>query len=369
MQRSNLPRLLDISRQFQIHGEILHAEPCKVGHINETYTATYDQGGTQVRYIHQRINHEVFKDPAGVMDNLMRVTVHLRGKLAAAGVKDLTRRALTVVPTHDGTSFHKTREGEYWRTFVFIEKVRTFESVENTAQAFEAGRAFGEFQSLLVDLPGRRLAETIPHFHNTRRRFDAMVAATEKDVANRAAAAKAEIGWAMKQADTVDIVLNALAKKKIPERITHNDTKFNNVMLDTETRKAMCVVDLDTVMPGTPLYDFGDMVRTTTSPTMEDELDLSKVRMQMPMFKALARGYLGTAGDFLTKNERALIAFSGRLMTLTIGLRFLTDYVMGDVYFRVHRPQHNLDRCRTQFRLVESIARQEEAMQRFADGI
>ncbi len=369
MQRSNLPRLLDISRQFQIHGDLLHAEPCKVGHINETYTATYDQGGTQVRYIHQRINHEVFKDPAGVMDNLVRVTRHLRGKLAAAGVKDLTRRALTVVPTHDGASFFKTSEGEYWRTFVFIEKVRTFEAVETTAQAFEAGRAFGEFQSLLVDLPGKRLAETIPHFHHTRRRFDAMVAATEKDVANRAASAKAEIGWAMKQSDTVDIVLNALAKKKIPERITHNDTKFNNVMLDTETRKAMCVVDLDTVMPGTPLYDFGDMVRTTTSPTMEDELDLSKVKMQMPMFKALARGYLGSAGEFLTKNERALIAFSGKLITLTIGLRFLTDYVMGDVYFRVHRPQHNLDRCRTQFRLAESIARQEEAMQKFSDGI
>ena len=369
MQRRNLPRLLDISREFQIHGEILHAEPCKVGHINETYTATYDQGGTRVRYIHQRINHEVFKDPAGVMDNLMRVTTHLRRKLAKAGVKDLTRRALTVVPTHDGASFHKTREGEYWRTFVFIERVRTFEAVETVAQAFEAGRAFGEFQSLLVDLPGKRLAETIPHFHNTRKRFDAMLAAVSADKANRAAAAKPEIEWALRQEQTVDIVLNALAKKRIPERITHNDTKFNNVMLDVDTRKAMCVVDLDTVMPGTPLYDFGDMVRTTTSPTMEDELDLSQVRMQMPMFKALARGYLGTAGKFLTRNERALIAFSGKLITFTIGLRFLTDFLTGDTYFRVHRAQHNLDRCRTQFRLVESIAKQEEAMQKFADGV
>ncbi len=369
MQRTDLSHLLDISRQFQIHGEILHAEPCKVGHINETYTATYDQGGTQVRYIHQRINHEVFKDPAGVMDNLLRVTTHLRRKLAEAGVKDLTRRALTVIPTNDGASFHKTRDGEFWRTFVFIERVRTFEAVETVAQAFEAGRAFGEFQSLLVDLPGKRLAETIPHFHHTRRRFDAMVAAAQSDKANRAVTAKAEIEWALKQENAVDTVLDALAKKRIPERITHNDTKFNNVMLDLDTRKAMCVVDLDTVMPGTPLYDFGDMVRTTTSPTMEDELDLSKVKMQMQMFKALARGYLGTAGKFLTKNERALIAFSGRLITLTIGLRFLTDFLKGDVYFRVHRPQHNLDRCRTQFRLVESIARQEEAMQKFADGL
>jgi hypothetical protein len=369
MQRSNLPRLLDISREFQIHGEILHAEPCKVGHINETYTATYDQGGTQVRYIHQRINHEVFKDPPGVMDNLVRVTTHLRRKLATAGVKDITRRALVVIPTNDGASFHKTADGEYWRTFVFIERVRTFEAVESPAQAFEAGRAFGEFQSLLVDLPGRRIAETIPHFHNTRKRFEALLAAVRDDTANRAAAAKPEIEWALKQEPIVDVVLSALAKKRIPERITHNDTKFNNVMLDTDTRKAMCVVDLDTVMPGTPLYDFGDMVRTTTSPTMEDELDLSKVRMQMPMFKALARGYVGAAGDFLTKNERALIAFSGRLITFTIGLRFLTDFLKGDVYFRVHRSQHNLDRCRTQFRLAGSIARQEEAMQKFADGL
>ncbi|MCE9610128.1 MAG: aminoglycoside phosphotransferase family protein [Chthoniobacter sp.] len=366
---SKQTHLLEISRQFQIHGEILHAEPCKVGHINETYTATYDQGGTKVRYIHQRINHDVFTDPAGVMDNLLRVTTHLRGKLAGKGTKNLTRRALTVVPTHDGRSFHKTADGQYWRTFVFIEGVRTFEAVESPTQAYQAGKAFGEFQSLLVDLPGDRLVETIPHFHNTRRRFDTLVATVSADKANRAASAKAEIEWALRQECSVDTVLSALAKKRIPERVTHNDTKFNNVMLDVASGEAMCVVDLDTVMPGSPLYDFGDMVRTTTSPTLEDELDLAKVRMTMPMFKGLARGYLEAAGGFLTKNERALIAFSGRLITYTIGLRFLTDYLQGDTYFRVHRAQHNLDRTRTQFRLVESIAKQEEAMQKFADSL
>lgn len=366
---SKQTHLLEISRQFQIHGEILHAEPCKVGHINETYTATYDQGGTKVRYIHQRINHDVFTDPAGVMDNLLRVTTHLRGKLAENGTKNLTRRALTVVPTQAGRSFHKTADGQYWRTFVFIEGVRTFEAVESPAQAFQAGKAFGEFQSLLVDLPGDRLVETIPHFHNTRRRFDTLVAAVSADKINRAASAKAEIEWALRQENSVDTVLSALAKKRIPERVTHNDTKFNNVMLDVASGDAMCVVDLDTVMPGSPLYDFGDMVRTTTSPTLEDELDLAKVRMTMPMFKGLARGYLEAADGFLTKNERALIAFSGRLITYTIGLRFLTDYLQGDTYFRVHRAQHNLDRTRTQFRLVESIAKQEEAMQKFADSI
>ena len=369
MHGGNPPHLLDVSREFQIHGEILHAEPCKVGHINETYTATYDQGGTQVRYIHQRINHEVFKDPAGVMDNLLRVTKHLRGKLAGSGVKELTRRALIVVPTHDGKAFHKTDDGQYWRTFVFIERVRTFEAVENSEQAFEAGKAFGQFQSLLVDLPGKRLAETIPHFHDTRARFRALQSAITADKANRVASAKKEIAWALDHEALCDVILKGLASRKLPERITHNDTKFNNVMLDVDTGKAMCVVDLDTVMPGSPLYDFGDMVRTTTSPTLEDELDLEKVRMRMPMFKALARGYLGAAGDFLTKNERALIAFSGKLITYTIGLRFLTDYLAGDAYFRVHRPQHNLDRSRTQFRLVESIERQEAAMQKFADEI
>jgi len=363
------PQLLDISREFQIHGEILHAEACKVGHINETYTATYDQGGTQVRYIHQRINHDVFKDPAGVMDNLLRVTTHLRRKLADNGTKDLTRRALTVVPTQDGKPFHKTNDGQYWRTFVFIERVRTFEAVESPPQAFQAGKAFGEFQSLLVDLPGGRLVETIPHFHHTRKRFEALVAAVRADRANRAASAKTEIDFALKHEPIADTVLNALARKRIPERVTHNDTKFNNVMLDMDTGKAMCVVDLDTVMPGSPLYDFGDMVRTTTSPTLEDELDLSKVRMYMPMFKSLARGYVEAAGDFLTKGERDLLAFSGKLITYMLGMRFLTDYLQGDIYFRVHRPQHNLDRTRTQFRLVESITKQEEAMQKFVASL
>jgi Ser/Thr protein kinase RdoA (MazF antagonist) len=321
-----------------------------------------------VRYIHQRINHDVFKDPAQVMDNLQRVTAHLRSKLSERGVRDMTRRALTLIPAQDGRSFYRSPDGEYWRTFVFIERVRTFESVESAEQAYEAGKAFGEFQHLLVDLPGGRLHDTIPHFHNTRKRFESLQKAVREDRVNRASAAKVEIEWVLAHENLCDTILRAMASKKIPERITHNDTKFNNVMLDVATGKAMCVVDLDTVMPGCALYDFGDMVRTTTSPTLEDELDLSKVQMRMPMFKALCRGYL-EAATFLNKYERALIAFAGKLITFTIGLRFLTDFLNGDTYFRVHRPNHNLDRARTQFRLVESIERQEDAMQKFADGL
>jgi hypothetical protein len=362
-------QLQEISKKFQIYGEILHAETLKIGHINETYTATYDQGGTRVRYVHQKINKTVFKNPAAVMQNVMRVTTHLRRKLEQQNVRDLTRRSLIVIPTRDGESYFLDGAEGVWRTLVFIEGVETFESVQSPEQAFQAGRAFGEFQRLLVDLPGGRLLETIPDFHHTRKRFAALQQSVQLDHYNRAAEAQAEIAFAVAREPIVDVILNALTRKKIPERITHNDTKFNNVMLDVLTGEAMCVVDLDTVMPGCALYDFGDMVRTTTSPTLEDEPDLAKVKMQMPMFKKLAEGYLATAGQFLTKSEKSLIAFSGKLITFEIGIRFLTDYLSGDKYFRTHRAGHNLDRCRTQFRLVESIERQEEAMQKYVSRL
>lgn len=361
--------LQEISKQFQIYGQILHAEPCKIGHINETYTATYDQGGVLVRYIHQKVNQGVFRNPVAVMDNVMRVTQHLRHKLTAQSARQMTRRALTVVPTRDGRPFYCDGNGEFWRTYVFVERVQSFEAVQTASQAFEAGKAFGEFQAMLVDLPGDRLHETIPEFHNTRKRFDALKQAVEDDHCNRARFAREEIRFALDQEGWVDTLLDAQRRGDIVERITHNDTKFNNVMLDWETGRAMCVVDLDTVMPGLVHYDFGDMVRTTTSPTLEDEKDLAKVEMQMPMFEALARGYVSAASAFLTPVERKHLAFAGRLITFTIGIRFLTDYLRGDTYFRVHRPDHNLDRCRTQLQLVRSIMEQEETMQALVDSL
>ena len=360
-------QLQHISRQFQIYGEILHAEPCKIGHINETYTATYNQGGTLVRYIHQKINRTVFKQPDAVMRNLLRVTTHIQAKLEAQGARDLTRRALSVVFTRDGQSFYQNGDGECWRTFVFVERAQTFEAVQSTRQAYQAGRAFGQFQQFLVDLPGERLTDTIPDFHHTRKRFTVLQQAIENDHCDRAKLARPEIEFALRQEPLVDVLLKAHARGEIPERITHNDTKFNNVMLDVETGEALCVVDLDTVMPGLVLYDFGDMVRTTTSPTLEDERDLSKVHAQYEVFEALARGYLDTAHAFLTRAERNFLAFSGKLITFTIGIRFLTDFLVGDTYFRVHRPGHNLERCRTQFKLVQSIARQEAKMQKFIE--
>ena len=352
-----------VARQFQIYGEFLSVGPYGSGHINDTYCAVFNQGGAPVRYILQRINHSVFKTPAALMENVRRVTTHLSQKVAHR--PDSSRCALTLVPARDGRSWHCDPDGNYWRKYLFIENARTYDAVESPQQAFQAARAFGQFQKLLADLPSPRLHDTIPDFHHTHRRFAKLEAAIAADSANRAQLARPEIEFALNHKPMAGVLLAA----GLPERVTHNDTKLNNVMLDDKTGEGICVIDLDTVMPGLALYDFGDIVRTCTSPAKEDERDLSKVKMQFPMFEALARGYLATAGEFLTKAERQHLAFSGKLITFEIGIRFLTDYLEGDVYFKVHREGHNLDRCRTQFKLVESIRQQEDQMNKLVDAL
>ena len=347
-----------VAAQFRLYGEFLGAEPYGTGHINDTYCATFDQGGAPVRYILQRINHSVFKDPVALMQNVQRVTAHLAAKLQ--GQRDFSRSVLTLIPTRDGGAWCRDGAGNWWRAYLFIEKACTYDAVETPAQAFQAARAFGRFQDLLADLPPPRLHDTIPDFHHTPNRFAKLEAAIAADSANRARLARPEIEFALQHKPLSGVLLAA----GLRERVTHNDTKLNNVMLDDKTSEGICVIDLDTVMPGLAPYDFGDIVRTSTSPAKEDERDLSKVQMQFPMFEALARGYLATAAEFLTKAERQHLAFSGKLITFEIGIRFLTDYLEGDVYFKVHREGHNLDRCRTQFKLVESIEQQEEAMNR-----
>jgi hypothetical protein len=352
-----------ITRQFQIYGDLLEATPYGSGHINDTFCATFDQAGTRVRYIMQRINHNIFKNPVTLMENIERVTSHLAGKMSEEN--DLYRRTLTVMPSREGKPYVLDAEGNYWRTYLFIEKARTFDAVESPRQAFEAAKAFGRFQKMLSDLPAPRLHDTIPDFHHTPKRFATLEKAIEADVANRAKLARQEIEFALKHKAMASVLIGA----SLPEHVTHNDTKLNNVMLDDITGEGVCVIDLDTVMPGLVLYDFGDMVRTTTSPAKEDERDLSKVVMQFPMFEALVRGYLSTAAEFLTPDEKKFLPFSGKLITFEIGLRFLTDFLAGDTYFKVHRENHNLDRCRTQFKLVESIAQQEEPMNALIESI
>src|ERR1017187_9291335 len=296
-----------VARHFQLPGEFLQAAPYGSGHINDTYSATFDRGGTRVRYIFQRINHNIFKQPVALMENVQRVTAHLAQK--STGESDQSRRLLTLIPARGGRAYYCDEQGNHWRVYIFIEKARTFDAVESTQQAFQAAKSFGHFQKLLADLPAPRLHDTIPNFHHTPSRFAKLEAAIAADSANRARLARPEIEFALNHKPMTGVLLAA----GLPERVTHNDTKLNNVMLDDKTGEGICVIDLDTVMPGLAPYDFGDIVRTSTSPAKEDERDLSKVQMQFPMFEALARGYLATAGEFLTKAERQLLAFSGKL--------------------------------------------------------
>ncbi len=325
-----------IAAHFNLPGPVQAVVPHPVGHINDSFIVT----SADRRFLLQRINTGVFKSPRNVMENIARVTEHLRRK----GVQ-----TLTLISTRDGKTY--LDEGGAWRMYDFIAGARSFDVVDAPARAREAARAFGEFQCALADLPPPRLAETIPDFHNTPMRFAAFRKSLEADSANRAASAKREIDFALAQ----ESLAHALIDLHLPERVTHNDTKINNVLFDERTDRAVCVVDLDTVMPGLALYDFGDLVRTATSPAAEDERDLSRVVFQKPMYDALVEGYLETAGDMLTDAEKEHLALAGRVITFETGLRFLTDHLGGDTYFKVHREGHNLDRCRTQFRLVERL--------------
>ena len=359
--------LREISRHFAIPGDFLHGVPHGTGHINDTFAVTFSQGGTPVRYILQRVNHAIFKNVPGLMENVARVTRHGAAKLAAAGERDASRRCLTLIPARDGTTFHIDAAGNFWRSYVFIERAQTYDVIETADQARAAAKAFGAFQRELADLPAPRLVETIPDFHNTRSRFAVLEDAIRRDPCNRAHEVRTEIAFAEARAGIVGTLVDLQSAGRLPERITHNDTKLNNVMLDDVTGEGVCVIDLDTVMPGLVLYDFGDMVRTAARPTAEDERDLSKVVASLPMFEALARGYLESAGDFLVPAEREHLVFSARLITFEIGIRFLTDYLLGDVYFKTHRPGHNLARCRVQFALARSLEEKEDAMQRIVE--
>lgn len=362
--------LAEVAEGFALQGAYGAAVPYGSGHINDTFAVTYSQAGARLRYIFQRINERIFTDPAGLMENIRRVTEAAQAVLKVTpGITDPSRRALRVIPGQDGRAFHLDAQGKYWRCYPFIEGARTYDVIENSRQAYEAAKAFGEFQRLVSGLEGPRLNETIPHFHHTRSRFEKLRTAVTEDAMGRLAEVAAEWAFAQQREPMVDVLLDLAARGEIPERITHNDTKLNNVMIDDTTGTGICVIDLDTVMPGLALYDFGDLVRTATSPAAEDERDLSLVRMQMPMFEALARGYLESAGSFLTETERAYLPFSGKLIAFEIGLRFLTDYLQGDVYFKTKRPGHNLDRARTQFALVQSIEAQETAMKSFVTSL
>ena len=354
-----------IGNQFAISGKLIDGHEIDSGHINSTYCGSFRRtDGSVQRYIFQSINRNVFKDPYGVMENVERVTRHINSKVLRSK-KDLGGQTLNLFPARAGGTWVEDADGGVWRCYNFIEGCVTYDVVENTRQAYQAARAFGSFQDLVSDLDAASLKETIPDFHHTRKRFQRLLEVAAADPHGRLAGVRAEYDFVCAREAVTGVLLDEAAAGHIPLRVTHNDTKINNVMIDSESDEAVCVIDLDTVMPGLVLYDFGDLVRSATSPAAEDETDLSKVQMQMPLFEALVEGYLDSASEFINDVEIRYLPLSGKLMTLEVGIRFLTDHLAGDVYFKIHRPNHNLDRCRTQLKLVECIEAQEDAMNAF----
>jgi hypothetical protein len=357
-----------IVKHFRICGQLTEIRPLLRGHINDTYVLTTRKNENIVRYILQRINQTVFKDPPLVMGNIIRVTEHIRSRMEKIDPA-LASRQLTVIASDDDTYFCKDAEGNFWRVYNFIEDAVAYDIFESADLAYEVARMFGWFQRMLVDLPGPALHESISDFHNTPRRFETFRRVLKEDTCNRAKNAKPEIKFLFDNAAICDVLLNLADKGKIPVRVTHNDAKINNVMLDKNTNKGVCIVDLDTVMPGLSIYDFGDMVRTGTTLADEDERDLSKIAMNLPMFEVLARGYAEQSKHFLTSTEKEHLVFAAKLITFEQLIRFLTDYLAGDVYYKVHREGHNLDRSRTQMKLVQSIVEQENTMNEVVERI
>jgi len=352
--------LKEIFDYFITDGTFLNGEPYGSGHIHDTFrieTAEKDKDD----YILQRLNNKIFKNIPELQQNIERVTIHLRNKLEQIPGSDTKRECLCLIPSHDGKSWIIDKDGNYWRMYIFISNHRSYNIVDSPDKAFEGGKAIGRFQAMLSDMPGGPLFETIPSFHNIEKRLNTLTHKINEDPVGRADSVAEEIKQVHKRAEDMKIILKLGLAGKIPLRITHNDTKFNNILLD-EYDKALCVIDLDTVMPGYVHYDFGDAIRTATNTASEDETDLSKIRMDINLFRAYSEGYLSETGDTLNDVEKEFLAFAPHLITYTIAVRFLTDYIDGDNYFKIHHKHHNLQRARAQLRLVSSMEEQYEEM-------
>ena len=336
--------LYSILKHFDFENE---AKAYGNGHINETFIV-------EPKYIVQKINTNVFKNADDLMNNILNVTTFLKEKIVADG-GDPMRETLTVIPTNEGHSYYRHSDGSCYRCYEFIRDSLAIETVEDPADLYEAAKSFALFQKRLADFPADTLAETIVDFHHTPKRFQALEEAIKNDIKGRAAGVKEEIEFALAQKEWISTVIDGLDDGSIPLRVTHNDTKINNVLFDKDTRKGLCVIDLDTVMPGSMLYDFGDALRIGAASGAEDETDLDKIWFKLDNFEAFTKGFAEEIGNTLTKKEIDLLPLSAKLLTYECGIRFLTDYLNGDTYFRIHRENHNLDRCRTQFKLVKDI--------------
>lgn len=341
---------------FLIDGELEKIKVNTQGHINSTFVSTFIKDGVRTKYTHQKINRNVFKNPKEVMENIVAVTKHIEEKVSSFPDKD--RRVLKVIFTKDNLPYYIDEDGEYWRTYIFIENVNTYDKIPSVNAAKNLGKGIGNFQRQLSDFDGSRLNITIPHFHDMNLRYRQLDDAVKADVKGRCAQVKAELDFLYANKERGCRIWDDFEKGILPNRVTHNDTKMNNVLFDPVSDEAVCVIDLDTIMPGTILFDTGDMIRTACNTAEEDEKDLSKVSFNAEMYKSLIGGYMESADSFLTKEEREGIKESGRVITQIMAVRFLTDYIAGDVYYHTAYDDHNLVRCRTQLSLIKSMDEQ-----------
>ena len=350
--------MLDIVQRliaaFDVEGQVISAAPFGNGHINSTLLVGIDAGGCEKHYILQKINKNVFKNPHQLMENYVGVTEFLRNKIISLG-GDPDRETINVIFARDGKSYTVDEEGEYWRLTMFIEGSSCYDQVERPEQFYDSAVAFGNFQHLLADYPAETLYETIPNFHNTPDRFKKFMAAVESDICGRASLVKDEIAFVREREAFADTLEAAHREGRLPLKVTHNDTKLNNILFDGEDGDALCVVDLDTIMPGYSVNDFGDSIRFGATTAAEDESDLSKVNFDISLYELYVKGFIEGAGEGLSDGERALLPIGAIMMTYECGMRFLTDYLQGDTYFKTSRPGHNLDRARNQFKLVHDM--------------
>lgn len=339
---------------FRLDGELKECIRYGSGHINDTYRLTYGTTQGSKRYILQRMSRNIFKKPVELMENISGVTAWLRRKIIENG-GDPERETLTLIKSRTGLPYFVDSEGEYWRVYLFIEGATCYDLVKDENDFYQSAVAFGHFQQLLADYPADTLHETIRDFHNTPDRFEKFRKAVSEDICGRAASVQKEIDFIMEREELTHVLYDRQIDGSLPLRVTHNDTKLNNIMIDDVTGKAVCVIDLDTVMPGLTANDFGDSIRFGASTALEDERDLSKVSCDLHLFEVYARGFIEGCGGALTDLEMEMLPMGALLMTFESGIRFLTDYLEGDHYFHISREEHNLDRCRTQLTLVRDM--------------
>ena len=355
--------VIEAIKNFDFKGTLVDFRPFGNGHINDTYMVRFRFEGKIRKYIIQRINSNVFKNPEGVMSNILGVTAFLREEVIKNG-GDPERETINIIKTKDKKGFHIDGYGEVWRAMVYVVDAISLDLPEDNNDFYQSAVAFGNFQRQLAAYPAETLFETIPNFHNTPVRYENFLKSLEKNASGRADNALPEIEFVKARKEFTEILENANKEGKLPKRVTHNDTKMNNVMLDKDTREPVCVVDLDTIMPGYSVNDFGDSIRFGASTAAEDERDLDKVHFDIGLFETYTRGFLKGCGGILTEDEIMLLPEGAKMMTLECGMRFLTDYIDGDVYFKTHSEDHNLVRCRTQFKLVEEMEAQWDEMKR-----